>query len=1216
MYRALCLLLSLILIGSAEVVTFSNSWAPHPLFNIISESATGVEIVFSTHAMVIEEMTVDGAKMKTFGVPGIFLPTEEGAPNLAGTGRYIAIPQGSQVQVTILDSRTEVYHNIDVAPSPNIPLESDNMPLRYVKDMQIYARDAYYPQEPVIVSEPRKIRGVDVVIVGISPFQYNPVTKTLIVYKDIRMHIDFIGGNGHFGDDRLRSRFWEPILQHHLLNYHSLPEIDFFTPQRSTGIDYIIIVPNNPLFRPWADSIKKWRTLEGINTEVYSLWEIGGTSADDIEDFLDNAYNTWNPAPSAFLLLADYPVSGIVFGDAISSGPGIPIGGWNGITSPRWNNYCISDNVYADVDGDDLPDMYHARICAENVIQLQRMVEKIFEYERAPYTASSFYNEPLVSCGWQSDRWFQLCSEVIRGFFIHVFDKNPARQYAIISGTIFPGCAWSTAPNTEVVVAYWHDCGYIPLTNPYDAAWWSNGSASGINAAISSGAFIVQHRDHGEKWCWGDPRYTTVDIGLLFNDKLPFVYSTNCLTGKFNWGLECFTEKFHRSWHGGALGLNAASDVSYSFVNDTYIWGTYDGLWSEFDPGYPGIGSDHELNRLKPCQAMIYGKYYLEASSWPYNEGNKDETYHLFHHHGDAFMTLYSEVPQELSVNHDNVLSAGETSFGVRANYDAVIALTVNGEIIGVGIGEGTTPTTIDITPQEPGDTMLVTITKANYYRYTALVPITDECPPVAWTQVFGGSQDDWGNAVEATSDCGFILTGWTRSFGTGCDVYLVKTDPAGNLTWQKNFGGDNTEWGYDVQQTTDEGYIITGYTSSYGAGRQDVYLIKTNYLGDSVWTNRFGGDLDDVGRAVIEVADGYIIAGYTRSFGVGAYDILLIKTDQFGNKLWQETYGADLAEWGFDVEQTSDGGYIIVGKTSSSGAGAYDVYLVKTNALGNMSWQKTFGGTQSDYGQSVKQTSDGGYIIAGATASLGAGSFDVYLIKTNSQGNLSWYKTFGGTGSDYGYDVEQTSDNGFIIAGKKYSYTNNSYDVYIIKTDSVGNLEWQKTVGGPQADGSYSLTLNTDGACITVGETCSFTPDRGPGPPQSIGSSVYLVCIAPYGSTQGIQETTGQPIAQDNTYSLQIYPNPFHKTTVINYIIPHVTAATESELYASLTIYDITGRLVKSFDREALRTNGQSNHVIWDGIDDRGRSVANGIYFVILEHNTERLQEKIILMK
>jgi len=199
-----------------EVVTFDNNWADNPLFNVNYETPSGIEIVFSMHQMVVAEMEIDGTMMKNFGVPGIFLPNDEGAPNLAGTGRYIAIPQGAEARVTVLGSRTEVYHNVEVAPAFNIPRDNDDSPIRYEKDMKIYSRNAFYPAVPVKLSEPTKIRGVDVVILGITPFQYNPVTKELIVYKDIRVKVDFLGGTGHFGDDRLRSLFWEPILQGHL----------------------------------------------------------------------------------------------------------------------------------------------------------------------------------------------------------------------------------------------------------------------------------------------------------------------------------------------------------------------------------------------------------------------------------------------------------------------------------------------------------------------------------------------------------------------------------------------------------------------------------------------------------------------------------------------------------------------------------------------------------------------------------------------------------------------------------------------------------------------------------------------------------------------------------------------------------------------------------------------------------------------------------------
>ncbi len=767
---------------ATRMVTFDNNWAHNPLFNVVYENPMGIEIVFSMHRMVIEETEVDGILMQTFGVPGIILPNDEGAPNLAGTGRYIAIPQGAYATVTILDSRTEVYHNIEVTPAPNIPLGTDDSPLRYVKDMTIYRRNAYYPETPVKLSEPMKMRGVDIVILGITPFQYNPVTKELIVYSDIRLKIDFIGGNGHFGEDRLRSRFWEPIFQGHLLNYNSLPRINFYVPERihaRDGYEYIIIVPNDPVYEAWGDTIKAWRTLQGISCEVFTLSEVGGSDTISIMNFLHNAYNTWNPAPVAFLLLSDYPSSGDFFG----------------IPSPFYSYYdytCVADNKYADVDGDNLPDMHHARICAQSDGQLSIMINKFLSYERTPYVAPNFYDEPLIACGWQDDRWFQLCAEVIRGFFINGLGKNPARQYNLgAPAHPTPGGDWSTHPNTSTVVAYFSDLGYIPPTNPYDATWWNNGSASGINAAINSGAFLIQHRDHGGETGWGEPSYHNSDLDDLFNTMFTFVYSTNCLTGKYDWWSECFTEKFHRIEY-GALGVNAASEVSFSFVNDTYVWGTYDCLWQEFMPDYPSSDITGYDN-LRPCMAMTYGKYFLQGSDWP-GGGGKVPTYMLFHHHGDAFITLYSEIPQYLSVSHPSILTAGATSFTVRANDLSLIALTVHGEIIGVAEGTGS-PVSIPIPPQTVGDTMKVTITKANYYRYEQDVPILAD--NYAYIIVSTDIIDD----VTGGNGDGMVNPGETIDYG----VYA------------KNIGGKGTQQVYGLLSESDTFVDVLEDSSWFG---------------------------------------------------------------------------------------------------------------------------------------------------------------------------------------------------------------------------------------------------------------------------------------------------------------------------------------------------------------------------------------------------------------
>lgn len=364
----------------------------------------------------------------------------------------------------------------------------------------------------------------------------------------------------------------------------------------------------------------------------------------------------------------------------------------------------------------------------------------------------------------------------------------------------------------------------------------------------------------------------------------------------------------------------------------------------------------------------------------------------------------------------------------------------------------------------------------------------------ITFTKMFGGSADDLGNSVHQTSDSGYIIAG---TYNTLSSLYLIKTDARGNNKWEKKlkgsgqiivssvmqtpdgsfiicggypppspqspsdlclikmdsngeklwekvYGEPNNLWHYSswdlgncINLTSDGGYIICGISAS------QVYLVKTDVDGNTLWEKHFGGDKEEEGYSVQQTMDGgFIICGETQSFGSGNSDIYLIKTDESGNKIWEKAIGGTSEDCGYSVQQSTDGGFIIIGKTSSFGAGNDDVFLVKTDSAGKIVWEKTFGGINADGGYSIQETMDAGYVIVGYTKSSGEGDHDVYLIKTNQNGEKLWEKTFGGANTDFGNAVQQTLDGGYIITGGTGSFGAGNYDVYLIKTDSEGNVK------------------------------------------------------------------------------------------------------------------------------------------------------------------------------
>jgi hypothetical protein len=489
----------------------------------------------------------------------------------------------------------------------------------------------------------------------------------------------------------------------------------------------------------------------------------------------------------------------------------------------------------------------------------------------------------------------------------------------------------------------------------------------------------------------------------------------------------------------------------------------------------------------------------------------------------------------------------------------------------------------------------------------------------ISFAKTYGGAIDDWAYSVQQTSDGGYIVAGHTNSFGAGYDdIFLIKTDANGNIQWAKTYGGTSYDWFANVQKTSDGGYIVAGYTMSFGAGNRDIFLIKTDANGNIIWSKTYGGTYWDWAESVQQTSDGgYIVAGGTESFGAGG--VFLIKTDANGNIIWAKTYGGSVAS---SVQQTSDGGYIVAGETYSFGAGSGDIFLIKTDANGNIIWSKTYGGTSSDGAYSVQQTSDGGYIVAGGTTSFGAGYDDIFLIKTDANGNIIWAKTYGGTHNDWAYSVQQTSDGGYIVAGWTNSFGAGWVDIFLIKTDANGNIQWAKTYGGISWEGTFSVQHTSDGGYIVAGYTYSF----GAG-----GLDIFLIKTDANGNigscsiVGNVTPTVTTPSPTVTTPS----PSVSSVSPIVNTVSPTVTSPTltvsepcplsisEFCQVASGLITPYKGGIkVRGFGKFEVKVYNVSGGVVKSvkGKNEVKLELSRGVYFVEVISGGRVIREKVVI--
>lgn len=392
------------------------------------------------------------------------------------------------------------------------------------------------------------------------------------------------------------------------------------------------------------------------------------------------------------------------------------------------------------------------------------------------------------------------------------------------------------------------------------------------------------------------------------------------------------------------------------------------------------------------------------------------------------------------------------------------------------------------------------------------------------FVKTYGGSKNDSAQSVTATTDGGYIILGHTQSNDNDItdkqdesfDYWILKFDANDQLQWQKTYGGSLDDRGNDIIETSDDGYAILGYSFSNNddvsnnAGLQDYWIVKLNTSGNILWEKSFGYQGADSGISLIETNDqGFLITGIldvTASGGEGntqrtanrhaGGDYWALKLDISGNLEWSRYFGGNFTDTPYGVVQTEDNGFIIAGSSDSEDTdisgniGTYDFWIIKISSSGDLVWEKSFGGSQIDEARAIIKSGDGNYIIAGDTRSndndisQNKGAADLWLIKISPTGNLIWEKTIGGSNFDVARAIENSQNNGFIISGSSrssdidVSENKGQNDAWILKTDNNGNLLWETTVGGSNIDFSYDVAELANGSVIAVGDTASNDGD------------------------------------------------------------------------------------------------------------------------------------------
>ena len=754
-------------------------------FNIGSSTSTGLSLHYALNEIIVADIEYDEAQGKEIVMKGCFGSFAEGLPNLPYENRYIAVPRGAKVSVSVKEKASQTIQNINLLPAAPLQMNGEDKRPALRWDMDVFGKDANFPSENVAIAQTTQIRGLDVAMINVTPFRYNPIRKTLEVIYDMDIEVRFEGGEGQFGDARYRNPAWDGILHDLVLNSDMLPEAHYYERldealrDGEEGCEYLIITIDDPDFLAWADTLKRFRTRQGILTKVISTTDCGGNEPDDIRNYIQNAYENWAIPPAAVLLFAGNHATEANFGIKPYF-----------LTSPiSWNqSYTYAtDSPMVDMNGDSIPDLALSRMTVLNAERCQQQVTKLLEYEITPPTDAHYYDHPVINSGYQDTKWFAITAQVTNNFFRDRLGKHPGniymKYYLEDYDPIPPDSIWSVDPNTGAVLDYFGPNGaqYLPSSIGYLDDWIDMHDKLPFQHAVNEGSFITFYRDHSNPdwWCCSDIHSS--DIISFQNRRPTFFFSIGCSTNNFwnNWSYNGSVAESFLHAKVGAIGSLGANTVTYSHYNDLITWGMFDYFWPDY---LPTLSSQTEPDFAYPSYSLVAGKLFLSQQAFlPYTTDTikVEKTLNLFSFLGETYLNLYTEVPQPLSIEAPLYLASNQSEYSFTAEEGAVICLSSNDEIIAVARATGQTQSFM-LPQMEIGDQFILTATHQNRFRHTQTVSVISEEQPYVYLKSAtlndqdGNGQLDYGEYAEID----VTLRDASQIASQGGDIILICDSP------------------------------------------------------------------------------------------------------------------------------------------------------------------------------------------------------------------------------------------------------------------------------------------------------------------------------------------------------------------------------------------------------------------------------------------------------